>query len=297
MLGYLFLLINYSLNPPTRPHIYSWNDIGIREHLIIIFALSSFKPAWSFITTSSILVVLAFASSLPSAPYPGDPGFSLLLVGLILLAVHLHRTQSPNSSFLLRPDCSIPVSIFLNRGFRQLIIPAATFYLPSALITFYLLSDSLDNLLPSLAKPVSLFSTSMMSPAPIATRSMLFFAFLVIILLWVISSLISILAFPSQLFSQPDHSSPWDRYSPTVGQASRRLFFDVILSNSGRYSFPPPFNLAQLLVVRFPLFFARILGFPLPWLQRAEQHLWRFTVGPIMGALTLIFWVSRFLAI
>src|SRR5260221_5752346 len=84
-LVYLALLSDYALHPPERPIVTTrLNLIGVREVLLMIYATASLLKPPTFLVAPFAFVAGAFLFTLPSAPFPGDTSYSILLGALLL---------------------------------------------------------------------------------------------------------------------------------------------------------------------------------------------------------------------
>ncbi|KAI0274687.1 hypothetical protein BC834DRAFT_965186 [Gloeopeniophorella convolvens] len=277
-LGYLALLSNYILNPPERPIITNRipNFIGARESLLMIYTTASLLRPPSFLIGPYVLVACAFYLSLPSAPFPGDTSYSILLGALLLhvLALHLPRTPSPN--FLVSPEVTLPLSTLLWYEFSRTLYPVVLFYLPATLLASFFLSVALADSIPHMTTATFAF----MSPAPMEIRQA-FFALWSALLLLILASTVLLVLFSASLLSASSRpASPWDRYSVAVGLRSRRIFAKAVAAYTNPYYFPPPFNLLHILFVHAPRLLVRLSGQKESvFLGHIEGVLWRLTTG------------------
>jgi hypothetical protein len=278
-LVYLALLSDYAIHPPERPIVTSGlNLIGAREILLMIYSTASiFRPPTLLIVPFAF-VAGAFLFTLPSAPFPGDTSYSILLGVLLLhvLLLHLPRTPSPN--FLLSPEIALPIATLLWHEFSRTLCPCALFFLPATILASLFLSVALEDSIPRF--PTSLMLAEL---APMETRVAFSFLLIILILLTMSSAVLLVLFSGSSISSRQVGS--WDRYSVTVGLRARRIFATAVATYSVPYYFPPPFNLFQILFVHTPRTLVQSFGWQVsPVAEQIERFLWYSTTGPLAFA-------------
>ncbi|TFY56405.1 hypothetical protein EVG20_g8934 [Dentipellis fragilis] len=245
-LGYLALLANYILHPPDRPIIAIASGVPNKPHII-----------------PSILVILAFMSSLPSAPFAGETSYTILLFALVLHVLILHLPRPPSPNFFLAPDISLPLSTLLWYEFSRTLFPVLLFYLPAFLISTYLLSVAIADSFPHFPPGLMLFASS-----PMETRQALLILWGIIYFLILASTALLVL-FSASLLSLPQRpSSTWDRYSRPVGLQARRLFVATVTAYATPHPFPPPFNLLWVVFIWLPTTMLRVFGVKVPALAQ-----------------------------
>lgn len=283
-MAFLALLVHYLLNPVEKSH--PWDNyqhyLGWRELLLTSLPLSFVICARPFPNAISLLVPVAFLTSFPSLPLPGSVSFSILLWAFVLLVLRLHLPSTPSPVFLLSHRRTLPLAVFLSHSFVQIIFPSLLFFLPAFLVTSFLLSFSLaDILLKILTFSSPSIDISSTHPAPMETRTAILSLFGIILLLLIVSVFMhaATLLLPSQ-----EYSDPWDRYSRRVGYKARVALLDAFASYPGLYTFPPPFNVVRLLVwVPRQLF-----GSGTSYGKTAEKVVWRCAVGPFMIVVAIL---------
>jgi len=253
--------------------------------MIFLFQLSFLAQPWSFLTAPFLLIFLALLSSLPTVPSPGDTSFNILLLALGLHIFQLHLPHTPSPIFLFPLDRSLPLSTLFRDGISQVAYPAVIFFLPAFLLTSFLLSFSLaDTFLEFINLDLGLGIHTMVTPTPMPTRT----AFLVFF-----SAVLVLFSFLAMAFSSLPQtgSNSWDRYSKSGGLAARKAFVSAVITYATPYTFPPPFNLLQLVLIRVPSFGMRMLGIPYAsYLAKGERILWRLTVGPLAVVIASAVW-------
>ncbi|RDB29602.1 hypothetical protein Hypma_015335 [Hypsizygus marmoreus] len=287
---FLAFLVNYLLLPIKQPHISGdWLEYqyGSRELFLIVLSLSFLLRPRSLVNTSSVIVPFAFLSSLPSIPHPPNTGFSILQWAAFLHVLGLNLPQSPSHLFLLSHHHTLPLAVLLTQRIRWTIFPAILFFLPLFIIASYLLSLSLFETF--LKTIVGEMHSTILDPPPMETRVTFLCLFFTVVALILLS--IFILATSVPLLSHKEFASDrWDQYSHQVGQAARQTFIRTVVSDSGTYTFPPPFNILHLVFFRIPCFFGHLFDIPISILDSGERILWRITVGPIAVLFTFVIW-------
>ncbi|TFK40980.1 hypothetical protein BDQ12DRAFT_678687 [Crucibulum laeve] len=286
MFLYLALLAHYILQPPKRPHInlHTLEEIGFRESLLVLYALSFLLRPLSVFSAGPLLVLLAFVTCLPYAPYPGDSAFTCLLWALPLHIFQIHLPYTPSVLFLFSPERILPFVIFLFRLLLDL-TPAFAFFIPGFTLCSFLLSYSLGDTPLLIFTGIRNLSDFQSNPnaAPMETRTTLFIILLVILLFFSISVFL--------LATSPIHgekTSGWDRYSLSIGQSGRQTFFCAVDAYSALYMFPAPFNVLSFFAIRIPLFMAQLFSLDIYNIRRGEIFLWRATVGPVMLFMNIV---------
>ncbi|KAA1468652.1 hypothetical protein DENSPDRAFT_771304 [Dentipellis sp. KUC8613] len=288
-LGYLALLANYILHPPDRPIIATASGVvGGREIVLLIYSFSLLLRPNKPHIIPSILVILAFMSSLPSAPFAGETPYTILLFALVLHVLILHLPRPPSPNFFLAPDISLPLSTLLWYEFSRTLFPVLLFYLPAFLISSYLLSVAIADSFPHFPPGIMVFTSS-----PMETRQALLILWGIIYFLILASAALLVL-FSASLLSLPKRpSSTWDRYSRPVGLSARRIFAATVTAYATPHPFPPPFNLLWFVFIWLPTIMLRVFGVKVPVMaQTVERTLWRCTVG-IVGLVVAGLWLWR----
>lgn len=275
-LVYLALLSDYALHPPERPIVTtSLNLIGVREAFLMIYATASLLKPPTFLVAPFAFVAGAFLFTLPSAPFPGDTSYSILLAALLLHVLLLHLPRTPSLNFLLSPEVTLPLATLLWREFLQTIYPCILFFLPATILSSFFLSTALEDSIPRF-----LTSRTLVEPAPMEIRAAFSVLWIILILLMIFSAVLLVLFSGSSISSEQLYS--WDRYSVAVGLQSRRVFATAVATYSVPYYFPPPFNLLQLLFVHIPHLFVQFFGWKVsPVTEQIERVWWYLTTGPL----------------
>ncbi|KAI9455849.1 hypothetical protein F5148DRAFT_1324597 [Russula earlei] len=277
-LGYLALLSDYVFHPPEPAIINtSLNLIGTREVLLTVYATGSLLRAPTFLVAPFALVAGAFLFNLPSAPFPGEASYSVLLGVLLLHVLLLHLPRIPSPTFLPSPELALPLATLLWHEFTRMLCPSFLFFLPATILSSYFLSTALEDSI--LRFPPAL---TFMGPAPMEIRMAFVVLWVILILLMTFSAILLVLFGSRFHFTSPHRVSPWDRYSVTVGLQSRRTFATAVAAYSVPYFFPPPFNLLQILSVHIPRLLLRLFGWKEdPVTERVEAVLWYLTTCPL----------------
>ena len=275
-LVYLALLSDYALHPPERPIVTtSLNLIGAREVLLMIYATTSLLRQPTSLVAPFAFVAGAFLFTLPSAPFPGDTSYSILLGALLLHVLLLHLPRTPSLNFLLSPEVTLPLATLLWREFLRTICPCVLFFLPATILSSLFLSIALEDSIPRFLTPLALVEST-----PMEIRAAFSVLWIILILLIIFSAVLLVLFSGSSISSGQLHS--WDKYSVAVGLRSRRVFVTAVTTYSVPYYFPPPFNLLQSLFVHIPHLFMRFFGWKVsPVTEQIERVLWHLTTGPL----------------
>lgn len=267
---YLVVLVRLVTYPPVvqDPLL---SVAGLRQAFIMLYALASLVRPSFHISIPSVLVLLSFLTCFPACPTPGDISYNILLLATVLYLLGLHLPHAPNPVFLFHVKHTVPLSIFLWTGFKRTFLPILSFFIPSILLSIYLLSLSLSETFFQTTQ--SLTTTA----APIEARTT-FLTFVATILILFITSLI----LSTLNLNHPSLSThPWDRYSSRVGIESRRTFVRVVAAYSGPRFFPTPVNILPLLFVTLPGRICRLAGWQGERLWRMEEGIWVVFVLPL----------------
>jgi hypothetical protein len=277
-LAYLALLSNYVLHPPERPIISAIpNPIGAREVLLMIYSTASLLRPPTFLVAPFALVAGAFLFALPSAPFPGDVSFSILLGAFLLHVLSLHLPRTPSPIFLLSPDLTLPLATLLWHELTRTLCPCVLLFLPATILASLLLSVALEDSIPHF-----LTALTLVEPAPMEVRLAFSVLWIIVILLMTISAVLLVIFSASLLPTSFQLGCLWDRYSAPVGLRSRRIFVAVVTAYSVPYYFPPPFNLLQILFVRIPHLLLRLFGWKeIKVTGHMEPVLWYLTTAPL----------------
>ncbi|KAI0036691.1 hypothetical protein K488DRAFT_81933 [Vararia minispora EC-137] len=244
---YLGLLANYVLYPPSRPVVTVDNaSVDTREILLLIYAMSNVLGLLNYILPC-LLVALAFLSSLPASPVPGDGAYSTLLIGLFLHIILLHLPRAPNPC-LLSPGTILPLSTLFFHEFSWTLYPAMLFFTPAFLVSLYLLTLSLVADSPVIPPSPGPSITAYLMVAPMEVREA-FLALVVTILILMVFSACLLVLFSSSMRTS---TNKWDHYSPSVGNKARRIFLAAIIRYVSPHYFPPPFNLLPVIFLYIP---------------------------------------------
>jgi len=269
---FIAALVHFLLHPSAGSAVNKISKyLGLREAILIIYSVSICSSPWSKHSLPFILVVAAFLLSWDNAPRPDDVSFTMLHLALAMHILQLHAPCPPSPLFLLPVHNSLPLSALLSYGTRRIFFPVLLYFLPALLCAAFVLSISLtDTFFP--LDPVLLVNP------PIETRSAFLALFAMVVLVLFTSPLI-LLAFPPTSSA----SNPWDRYSKHIGLDARRAFVHAVIRYGTPYLFPPPFNIIQLVFVRFPLAVLRYIGghAAVTHFLVAERVLWGIMVAPV----------------
>lgn len=282
-LGYLATLVHFVMFPPVM-HTVSFPNLGYREIFIMIFSLASLlRPPIALLTTH-LLVFLSFVVCLPNSPIPGYASFNFLLLSMISYLLQFHLPTSPSPTFFFFVHQTLPLSLFLWNGFKRAVIPIFAFFLPLFLVASYLLFYCLGDFFFR-----TLESAPHLTAAPDVTTSAFVWLSLIALAVIPISIIMSISS--TSPLSGPE-SDPWDRFSPSIGMESRRVFTKVVAKYSTPYFFPTPFNLLPLVFVCFPSLLLRLFKKTewQPTLHRVLQGIWVVFILPL-STVTAGLWV------
>lgn len=267
-LAYLWILYVFVNRP---------RDFGcVRHAFVLLYALGKVAQPWSLSTIASLLVLIPFLAWFPDTPHFGSQALSNVLLALYLEFIYLHFPVQPNSPlFLLRPEQVLPLAVLAWRGLRALFIPPL-FFLPGLILSFMLLSQTLDRWL------LWTWSVNSLVGGPTDTQITFLYLLLTMFLLLCFSLIYAMIVNPFLAASQGPESSPWDRYTRSVGMEARRAFVRTVRLYGLDNHIPAPLNLLQVVFVRIPQLTlvllrkkdaaARIAAF--------DKVLWRVTVGP-----------------
>lgn len=239
----------------------------------MIYSLSRILSQRSYSTLPFLLTLLAVCLSTAPIPGLGETGYSLVLVALSVHILQLHLYYPPTPILLFFPERTLPLATLLWHGVSQIFIPATLFFLPALLLTMFLLSLSLSDV-------VGLILPLAVEPSPLEARSAFVALFTLLFGLLICSLVMLVLIYPS-LSSKPRSASGWDRYSDAIGLTARRAFAKAIVTYSSPYLFIAPFNLLQLLFIRIPaaVFVLTQAKGLRHRLRAVERVLWRISVG------------------
>ncbi|KAJ3801653.1 hypothetical protein GGU11DRAFT_768373 [Lentinula aff. detonsa] len=273
---FLLLLVSYVLNPP-RPAFYSLplEYIGSREIVLLVLSVSAMLHSW---TTSMpfALTLLAFVFKLPSAPFPSDFAFNILLLSIVLLLVQLHLPFSPSPFLLFWPERSLPLAVLIVNGILGTTLKVLMFFLPVLLLSILFLSYALSD--------VFLLSSFAHGPAPMPTRELFFIVAVFTFISMVLSVLILVPIFPTPARK----SASWDQYSVSIGHKARVQFYHSVIRYSKPYPFPPPFNILYFVLISVPAHALPYFDISISFLFILQKILWRVVVGPFVVIVRLL---------
>ena len=286
-LGYLALLSDYILRPPERPAVTTGRSlIGAREVLLMIYSIASLLRPPTFLVAPFAFVAGAFLFTLPSAPFPGDTSYSILLGALLLHVLLLHLPRTPSPIFLLSAEVTLPLATVLWHEFTRTLYPCFLFFLPATILATFFLSTALEDSIPHLPTVLTV-----LEPAPMEIRIAFSVLWIILIFFMMISAILLVLFDASFLSTSFQSVCSWDRYSVSVGLRSRRTFVTAVVAYSEPCYFPPPFNLLQILFVHLPHLLLQLFGWKeCPVIERIEGVLWSLTTGPLTFLLVIVCW-------
>jgi hypothetical protein len=286
-LVYLALLSDYAIHPPERPIITSsTNLVGAREVLLVIYSIASLLRPPTLLLVPFAFVAGAFLFTLPSAPFPGDTSYSILLGALLLHVLLLHRPRTPSPIFLLSPEVTLPFATLLSHELSRTVYPCILFFLPATILASFFLSIALEDSIPHFPTALTL-----VEPAPMEIRAAFSILWVILLLLMIFSTVLLVLFSGSSISSRQVGS--WDRYSVAIGIRSRRIFAAAVATYSVPYYFPPPFNLSQILFVCIPQFLMQSFGWRVsPVTVQIERILWYLTTGPLAFVMAACLFLS-----
>jgi hypothetical protein len=285
-LVFLGTLVHFLLTHSASLTRKTWEHLRLREAVLIAYPFTIHTYPWSIHSLPFVLVVVTILSNWPNGPRPGDSWFSILHLALAMHLLQLHAPHAPSPVFLLPVESSLPLSSLVVYGVKRIFLPGLLYFLPITLFTAVVLSLSLADTFQLGLLPLG--------SAPIESRRP-FLALFAIAILVLISSPLIVLGTP-----QPSSSnlSPWDRYSTPIGIDARRAFVRAVVLYGSMCMFPPPFNIIQLVFVRFPLTVLRHSGNQgvAKYILIAERVMWRVIVVPqaaVVGGVWLWGWSGR----
>jgi hypothetical protein len=284
-LSYLALLSYYILRPPERPVVTTnRNLIGARGVLLITYSIASLLRLPKLPVAPFAFVAGAFLFTLPSAPFPGDTSYSLLLGALLLHVLLLHIPRTPSPIFLFSPEATLPLATVLWHEFTRTIYPCLLFFLPATILASFFLSIALADSVPHFLGVFTL-----LEPAPMEIRIAFSVLWIILVLFMMISVALLVLFNASFLSTSSKPACSWDRYSVAVGLRSRRTFVAAVAAYSELYYFPSPFNILQILFVRLPRLLLRLFGWEeSPVTEWIEGVLWYLTMGPLTFVVVVV---------
>ncbi len=276
--AYLVGLMHYVVLPPVSSiDVQPSLAPQFREFSIMVYASSQLLRTWRPSQLPYALVVLAFLSCLPTVPLPQDLAYIVLLTALCLNVLQLHLPILPSPIYLLPPERVLPLSVLIFHGTLKIFLPVLLFFLPAVLLTLFLLSISLSDVL------LQISSMTTLDPSPLEARAA-FLLLLAILFIFLLSSLILLILVYPTLSSAPPRNT-WDRCSRTIGLDARKCFARTVIAYSEPHLFPAPFVVFRLFALVPSLLLGRFSSWEVwrPWLVGLETLLWRVFVMP--GAL------------
>ncbi|KAL0950962.1 hypothetical protein HGRIS_007713 [Hohenbuehelia grisea] len=290
----LCLLASYLLYPPivsiVEPSVVP--NHGVREAFIVVLSASLAARPWSFLNIPPLFVFCAFLFSIPSIPIPGGNAFGLLHVAFALHVFNMHLPVAPSPLFLLPFDSALPFATLLSQSTSTILIPVLQFFFPVFLLGIILLSSSLvDTFTVTSLAAAWRDTTFFIIPPPIETRTTFLF-FTLVTLVSFFSAIGLLVVFQPHHPGRTSTLARWDRYTTVVGIEARRSLIRAVVTYSTPYTFPSPFNLAQLLLVKSPVTVMKLCRVDAGFMASFERNLWRLLVGPFATALWAIFWAG-----
>ncbi|KAJ3990532.1 hypothetical protein F5890DRAFT_21836 [Lentinula detonsa] len=251
--------------------------IGSREIVLLVLSISAILHSW---TTSMpfALTLLAFVFKLPSAPFPSDFAFNILLLSIALLLVQLHLPFSPSPFLLFWPERSLPLAVLIVNGILGTTLKVLMFFLPVLLLTILFLSYALSD--------VFLLSSFAHGPAPMPTRELFFILAVFTFISMVLSVFILVPIFPTPARK----SASWDQYSVSIGHKARVQFYHSVIRYSKPYPFPPPFNILHWVLISVPAHALPYFDISISFLFVLQKILWRVVVGPFVVIISARSW-------
>ena len=285
LLCYMGTLAHFLILPPSHAIDPTTVDsAGVREWVMVAYALTKLynRPTASMLP--HVLVLGSFVAHLPWVPHPNDFAFAVLLFAFSWMVVDLHLPWPTSPLHFFPAQLILPRSVLILQGVSRVFLPVVTFFLPSLLLSLFLLSTSLADLFPNSLATV-------LAPAPMESR-VAFLVLLAILLLLMICSLIMLVIVYPTFVSHP-MSSPWDVYSRPIGLEARRFYIRTVVRYADPYFFPAPFNVLRL-AIRLPEMVSFPFGGDTPRLSAAVRHAeraaWRVTMVPL-AAVFGVFWL------
>jgi hypothetical protein len=266
-LVFFIILADYLVNPPSV-HVYAMYSATeiLRDTYILFYSLSNLFFSRVFSVSAFVLVILAFLLSYPQLPIPGFSTFSLLTLAFLLRLCQYHLACSPSPVFLLPFHRILPLVSVLSFHASHTLLPVLLFFIPVILFVFILLAFT--------------------NAYDLDTRLVFAIVLLGILLLFVFFLFSFAPSSASQLViglpsGSTIHHPTWDRYSQRIGLDARKSLIRCASIYGAAFTYPPPFNLLQLLIVTLPrAVLAVVRTRHAGVMSRADKGLWRVTVGP-----------------
>ncbi|KZT74684.1 hypothetical protein DAEQUDRAFT_659131, partial [Daedalea quercina L-15889] len=275
LLAYMAMLAHLLISPPT--HSVDRTAVaspGLREAALMIYSIARLYKRPAFSEIPHILVLGAFTSHLPEVIYPDDVAFGVLLFAFSWMVIDLHLPWSTSPLHLIPAELILPRSVLISHGVSRIFIPVVAFFLPALLLSLFLLSTSLADIIPAVV-------LASLTPAPLESRVAFLTLFAVLFLTMICSLTMLVTVYPSFVSQNP--TDPWDRCSRPIGLEARRFFIRTVVRYSVPYTFPAPSNLLQL-VIRLPEMLLSLIrdrgsSPAISALRLPERIVWRMTVA------------------
>jgi len=284
---YIGFIMHYVLWPDVVT-IFSRKTVSAanpREIFIVLFSLSDVlcRPV-APVSLASLLTLLAFVLSFPSAPLPDHAPFSLLLLSLFMHVFNLHFT-TPSPALLFPVSTITPMITLFRLLIARALRPAFYFCTPVVLLSSWFLSASLGEF--GLGLVLASLGGALASPAETRLAALMMFFFGVMMFLFTMFGVV--IVFPS-IISPVPHVDPgvppsrWDAYQPpAIGIAARRYFVRVLLVYAQTHYFPSPVAAVQLVFVSVPALLIRVIGgkdLAVNVRAGVQALLWRVLIAP-----------------
>lgn len=253
------------LEAPSSPiYIRPPKKAGIREVYLFLYALLSIRPA--FASIAHALVAASVVSAFPFVPVPNTTPHSLLLPALSLILLQLHLPTPrwlPSPIYTFRPSRVTPLATLVQSVIGKAIVPAVTFFAPTIMILFVLLSVALGDSFPLTVFILNVFGLGpdgpkeFTGPSHPQTRLTLLLLFLTAISATSFLILILVLLYPSMPDSNAKAASGpisgWEKFGASNSLLAKRNFISVCLQYASPpshshlerdwISVPPPWNI------------------------------------------------------
>ncbi len=319
---FVTLLTNLVLEGPNSPiYVRLPKKAGIREVYLFVYALSSIRPA--FASIAHALVAASVISAFPCAPLPNSTPHSILLLALSLILLQLHLPTPgwlPSPIYTFRPSRVTPLATLVQSIIRKAIVPAVTFFAPTVMVLFVLLSIALGDSFPLAIFILNVFGLGPEGPKPFSgpshplTRLTLLLLFLTAVSATSLLILILVLLYPSMPDAHAKAASApisgWDKFGARNALLAKRNFVSVCLQYASPpshshlerdwISVPPPWNIVGLVFgSAFGWVVGRIGGGGVDmrrergrrWSRAVWMGIWRLVVGTPGAAISGIwFW-------
>lgn len=269
---------------PAREYdaLITWRDL-----LLIIYATASLSRHRPLATRlAQWLILISYLITIPTQPVQGMPSHYPLLFSFCWSLLLFLFPRGPTPILLFPLQLVLPSAVDFSSMLVPLIVRPLVYFLPLTFVALSLLSLSMDDPWSNLAAGIDTYITPNYVITPYPTRQAFSLLFCIIFLLAISFSIHSLIRHASR---PPGHlSDRYDIIASTIPLSvdETRVSHRAVLTYARRYPFPPPLNLACLILVTIPRAVVRIVTGKLQrddgteWLGRVEAILWGVLVLP-----------------